>query len=67
MMAELAESETVYSLLPQIKSSQFSRDCVVLGFRRKKTGNLVGPNSKLYITLHNIGLNPFPQVKLGKT
>ena len=29
MMAELAESEPVYSLLPGIKNSQFSTDCVL--------------------------------------
>ena len=37
MMAELAESEPVYSLLPHIKKIQFSSNCVIkFGFRKGK-------------------------------
>ena len=49
MMAELAEIEAVYSLMPWIKISQFSIDCVVgFGCRKGKNGNLVVPSSELY-------------------
>ena len=42
MMAESAVIETVYSLLPGTKKSQFLTDCVIgFGFRKGKTGNLV--------------------------
>ena len=38
-MAELAESERGYSLLPGIKNSQFSSDFVIMfGFRKGKIG-----------------------------
>ena len=46
MMAVPAESEPVFSLLPWIKNSQFTRDGVfAFGFRNRKTGNLGGPSS----------------------
>ena len=49
MMAELAESEPVYSLLPWIKNYLFSRDCVIaFVFRKGKTVNLGVPSSERY-------------------
>ena len=42
MMAESAESEPVYSLLPRIKNGKTSKGFVILfGFRKRKTGNLL--------------------------
>ena len=48
-MAESEESESVCSLLPRKKNSQFSSDCVIaFGFRKGKTGLLGVPSSKHY-------------------
>ena len=49
MIAELAESEPVYSLLQLIKNIIFSRVCaIVFGFGKRKTGNLGVPSSECY-------------------
>ena len=49
MMAELAESESVYSLLPCVKKSKFLRDCAIaFGCRKGQKQHLVAPSSELY-------------------
>ena len=53
-MAETAENEPVYRLLPWIKNSQFSIDCVfAFGFRKGKNENLGVPSLKCYpVSVH---------------
>ena len=49
MMAELAENEPVYILLPWINNSKLLRDFVIaFDFRKGKTGNLGVPSSERY-------------------
>ena len=49
-MADLAESEHVYRLLPFIKKSQFPRDCVIeFDLRKVRTVKLGVPSSECYL------------------